>query len=216
MMDFGGRFLGNTRTEAGYEEEERVTVGGSEPVETLSDGEIMALVRDGDVGRLGTLFERHHARLYNYCLRLTGDAEASRDLVQEVFFRMLKYRRSYRDDGAFLPWFYRLARNTCFDHFRSSGREVAAEVESFDRAAPGPAPSEEAERREEVRLLSRALGRLPVEKRDLLVMARFGSLGYREIAEVLGTTVGAVRVRVHRALKELRQVYRTLEREAAS
>ena len=77
-------------------------------METLSDGEVMAQVRDGDVGQLGVLFERHHGRLYNYCLRLTGNAETSRDLVQEVFFRMLKYRHTYRDDGAFLPWIYRL------------------------------------------------------------------------------------------------------------
>jgi RNA polymerase sigma-70 factor (ECF subfamily) len=107
-----------------------------------------------------------------------------------------------------------MARNACFDHLRSSGREVPAEVEAMDVPSPAPAPTEEAERREEVRRLSRALGRLPVEKRELLVMARFGSLGYREMAEVLGTTAGALRVRVHRALKELREVYLGMEREA--
>lgn len=183
---------------------------------TIDDGEVMRMVRDGDVGQLGILFERHHGRLYNYCLRLTGNAETSRDLVQEVFFRILKYRETYRDDGSFLPWFYRLARNACYDHLRGSGREVAADVEAMEETDPGPAPSEEAERREEVRLLSRALHRLPVDKRELLVMARFGALGYREIAETLGTSVGAVRVRVHRALKELRQVYLRMEREATS
>jgi RNA polymerase sigma-70 factor (ECF subfamily) len=183
-------------------------------VEPISDGDVMRQVRDGDVGQLGILFERHHGRLYNYCLRITGDPETSRDLVQEVFFRILKYRASYRDDGSFLPWFYRMARNACFDHLRSSGREVPAEVEAMDVPSPAPAPTEEAERREEVRRLSRALGRLPVEKRELLVMARFGSLGYREMAEVLGTTAGALRVRVHRALKELREVYLGMEREA--
>ena len=193
-----------------------MTVGGSEPVATIDDGEVMRMVRDGDVGQLRILFERHHGRLYNYCLRLTGNAETSRDLVQEVFFRILKYRESYRDDGSFLPWFYRLARNACYDHLRGSGREVAADVEAMEETDPGPAPSEEAERREEVRLLSRALHRLPVDKRELLVMARFGALGYREIAETLGTSVGAVRVRVHRALKELRQVYLRMEREATS
>jgi RNA polymerase sigma-70 factor (ECF subfamily) len=193
-----------------------VTVGGSEPVATIDDGEVMRMVRDGDVGQLGILFERHHGRLYNYCLRLTGNAETSRDLVQEVFFRILKYRETYRDDGSFLPWFYRLARNACYDHLRGSGREVPADVEAMEEVDPGPAPSEEAERREEVRLLSRALHRLPVDKRELLVMARFGALGYREIAETLGTSVGAVRVRVHRALKELRQVYLRMEREATS
>lgn len=176
----------------------------------------MRQVRDGDVGQLGVLFERHHGRLYNHCLRLTGDPDTSRDLVQEVFFRMLKYRATYRDDGNFLPWFYRLARNACFDHFRGSGREVATEVEALETPSTAPAPAEEAERRDEVRRLSRALARLPVEKRELLVMARFGSLGYREMAEVLGTTAGALRVRVHRALKELREVYLRMEREAAT
>lgn len=177
----------------------------------------MRQVREGDVGQLGVLFERHHGRLYNYCLRLTGDPETSRDLVQEVFFRMLKYRSTYRDDGTFLPWFYRLARNACYDHFRgSSSREVPTEVEAMETPSPAPGPPEEAERREEARLLSRALARLPVEKRELLVMARFGSLGYREMAEVLGTTAGALRVRVHRALKELREVYLQMEREPAT
>lgn len=191
--------------------------GGSGSVETLDDGEVMRLVRDGDVGRLGILFERHHGRLYNYCLRLTGDPETSRDLTQEVFFRILKYRETYRDDGSFLPWFFRLARNACFDHLRGSGREVQAEAEAMaEEPDPGPVPAEEAQRREEVRRLARALGRLPVEKRELLVMARFGALGYREMAEALGTTAGALRVRVHRALQELRRVYLASEREAAS
>jgi len=176
----------------------------------------MQKVRDGDVGQLGILFERHHGRLYNYCLRLTGDPETSRDLVQEVFFRILKYRGTYREGGTFLPWFYRMARNACYDHFRSSGREVPADLEAMDTPSPAPPPTEEAERREEVRLLSRALARLPVEKRELLVMARFGSLGYREMAEILDTTAGALRVRVHRALKELRDMCRQMEREATT
>lgn len=185
-------------------------------MEAQSDGDIMAQVRDGDLDKLGILFERHHARLYTYCLRMTGDPELSRDLVQDVFFRMLKYRHTYRDGGSFLAWFYRLARNAGVDHFRSTGREVAVEGAGEDAVDPEPAPLEEVSRRQEARLLSRALSALPVDKREVLVMARFGSVGYPEMAEALGTSVGAVRVRVHRALKELRRVYLSMEQEAAS
>ncbi len=185
-------------------------------MDTLTDGEVMMQVRGGDVEQLSILFERHHARLFNYCLRLVGNRETSRDLVQEVFFRMLKYRGTYREDGNFLPWLYRLARNVCMDHLRGPRREVPHEEDAPEPVALDPQPAETAERREETRLLGLALGELPVEKRELLVMARFAALGYDEIAQVLGCTVGAVRVRVHRALAELRIHYRRLAGEATS
>ncbi len=184
--------------------------------ETLTDGEVMMRVRGGDVEQLSILFERHHARLFNYCLRLTGDRETSRDLVQEVFFRMLKYRGTYREEGTFLPWLYRLARNVCMDHLRGPRREVPHEENAPEPVARDPHPGEMVERREETRLLGRALRALPVEKRELLVMARFAALGYDEIAQVLGCTVDAVRVRVHRALRELGTHYRRLAQEATS
>ncbi len=189
-------------------------MGEIEQVDELTDGEVMMRVRGGDVEQLSILFERHHARLFNYCLRLTGDRETSRDLVQEVFFRMLKYRATYREEGTFLPWLYRLARNVCMDHLRGPRREVPHEEDAPEPVAAGPQPAETVERREETRLLGRALRELPVEKRELLVMARFASLGYDEIAQVLGCTVGAVRVRVHRALRELGIHYRRLAGEA--
>ena len=173
-------------------------------------------VRDGEVDELGVLFERHHGRLFSFCLRMTGNRETAGDMVQETFVRMLKYRATYRDQGAFLAWMYRLARNVCVDHFRSRPRELPEDEGIAERPSPEPLPTERASRREELRLLERALLRLSVEKRETLLLARFGAMPYAEIAEVLGCTVSAVKVRVHRAVRELREVYSTMVDEVAS
>jgi RNA polymerase sigma factor (sigma-70 family) len=156
---------------------------------------------------MGHLFERHHARIYNFCHRMTGSREASEDLVQEVFMRSLKYRRSFRGDAEYLPWLYRLARNACNDFFNSR-RRFPTLVDELPEATSGePSVSEELERREQACLLRQALLELPVERREVLVLSRFEDLPYEEIAQLLGCSVGAVKVRVHRAMQQLRETY---------
>jgi RNA polymerase sigma-70 factor (ECF subfamily) len=76
-----------------------------------SDKALMLKVRDGDLDRLGLLFERYHRCLYRYFYRLTSQRQTSEDLVQEVFERMLKYRHTYTGKGKFLTWMYQIARN---------------------------------------------------------------------------------------------------------
>ena len=90
----------------------------------------MSQVRDGDLEKLGILFERHHVRLFIFFLRMTGDRAASEDLVQEVFVRMLKYRKSFRERGEFSAWMFALARNVSADYF---GRRFADVVAVVDR-----------------------------------------------------------------------------------
>src|SRR5690348_5433578 len=78
----------------------------------------MLAVRDGDLSRLGPLFERHHLGLFDYFARTLGDRSAGEDLVHEVFIRILKYRRNYRAEGRFQTWMFQIARNVRNDHIR--------------------------------------------------------------------------------------------------
>jgi RNA polymerase sigma-70 factor (ECF subfamily) len=188
---------------------------GGQTLEPTSDQEVMMQVRAGDVEQLSILFERHHGRLFGYCLGILGNRESARDLVQEVFFRLLKYRDSFRPEAPFAPWLYRLARNACIDHLRKSGRERPTE-DDFDRPDPTPLVPEEMERREELQKLQTALARLPEDKRELLLLARSGTLSYEQIATLLGCSVGALKVRVHRALQLLREAYTRVDSEALS
>jgi RNA polymerase sigma-70 factor (ECF subfamily) len=167
----------------------------------------MCAVRDGDVSRLGVLFERHHLRLFNLFRRLGAPAGSAEDLVQEVFFRMLKYRHNFRDGGEFTPWMYQLARNVSADNYRKHGREAPAPEDPPEIVDAAPLATEMLERSETERRMRRALQSLPVEKREVLVLSRYQRLKYDQIADLLGCSVGAVKLRVHRAIKDLRDAY---------
>src|SRR2546425_12656711 len=85
---------------------------------TLTDEALMLAVKAGDLDKLGILFERHHTALFEFFSRMTGNRAVSQDLVQDVFFRILKYRNTYRNESQFTTWMYHIARNTRFDQFK--------------------------------------------------------------------------------------------------
>lgn len=174
---------------------------------SMSDEELMAQVRQGVGEMLGVLFERYQSPLFNFYLKLTGDRTLSEDLVQEVFFRMLKYRQSYRPETAFRAWMYQIARNARVDHLRRRRPETSWEPEM----SPAIAPADTAQQSQENALLYRALMRLQEDKREVLVLSRFQDLKYEEIAQLLGCETGTVKTRVHRALQELREIFHQLQ-----
>jgi RNA polymerase sigma-70 factor (ECF subfamily) len=171
----------------------------------------MAQVQEGRVEMLAVLFERHHIRLYNFFLRLTAERPLSEDLVQEVFMRILKYRGSFRGDSKFSTWMFQIGRNCLIDHLRARRPEVSIDEVWEQEPSPLPLPEERAESEQEADLLARAMERLPLRKREVLLLSRFQGLKYEEIAGLLACSVQSVKVQVHRALKDLRQHYLVLQ-----
>lgn len=175
------------------------------------DEQLMRDARDGDVRGVGVLFERHHARLFNYYLRMTCDRASAEDLVQEAFFRVLRSRQTYKDGTPFLVWLYAIARNARIDQVRKGRREVALENEETHRDSR-PCADEAVVASEETELLKRAMAALPEDKRELLVLTRYENMKYEQIAKLLGCEVGTIKVRIHRAVRELREKYERLAR----
>jgi RNA polymerase sigma-70 factor (ECF subfamily) len=173
----------------------------------MSDEELMSQVRSGVGEMLGLLFERYQTPLFNFYLKLTGDRSVSEDLVQDVFFRILKYRQSYRVETPFRAWMYQIARNARLDYLRRRRPETSWEPEM----SPAVAPTDTAQQSQEALLLHRALMRMPEEKREVLVLSRFQDLKYEEIARLLDCETGTVKTRVHRALQELREIFLELQ-----
>src|SRR6516164_414437 len=85
----------------------------------------MREVREGDVGKLETLFDRHYQGLFRYFLYLTQNRAASEDLAQEVFFRILKYRHTYQPEAGFRAWLYQIGRNVYADYLGKQKPDVA-------------------------------------------------------------------------------------------
>lgn len=173
---------------------------------SIPDEELMSQVRNGVGEMLGELFERYQVPLFNFYYRLTSDRSLSEDLVQEVFFRILKYRHSYRPETAFRAWMYQIARNTRIDYLRRRRPETSLELE----LEPSVTPIDTAQEKQEATLLHRALLELGEDKREVLMLSRFQGLKYEQIAELMGCEVNTVKVRVHRALRELRERFSAL------
>jgi RNA polymerase sigma factor (sigma-70 family) len=181
----------------------------------VEDEQIMLEVRAGQVGKLEVLFERHHRGLFRYFVHLTGNTAVSEDLVQDVFFRILKYRHTYQTETSFRAWMYQIGRNVHMDH-AGKRAELPLPESAFQLASPAAAPDRQMETRQETIRLRRAMAALPKEKREVLVMSRFLELKYDEIASVLKCEVGTVKVRVYRALRELGDQFAALGGERAS
>jgi RNA polymerase sigma factor (sigma-70 family) len=166
----------------------------------------MRLVQAGDTAQLALLFERYHVPLFRYLLQLTRNRAVSEDLVQEVFFRVLKYAASYDSSFAFPVWLYRMGRNAYFDSLHKQRLEIPGS-EISDIRSSEPIPEELLTRKEDTMYLQEALEKLPEDKREILVLSRFHNLRYEDIALILKCEIGTVKVRVYRALKELREKF---------
>jgi RNA polymerase sigma factor (sigma-70 family) len=177
----------------------------------VTDEALMRSVQGGNLAALGDLFERYHRPVFQFLARTTGNPAAAEDLVQEVFVRILKYRHTFDGEARFETWLFRIARNARADHFRKQGPTAAPVDEVLHVTSSAPGPAEQLEQATDLQRLQRALQELDDEPRDLLVLARYQRMKYDRIAELLGIEVGAVKVRVHRAMRQLRTLFFRLE-----
>ena len=173
----------------------------------VSDEAVMLQVRNGELSRLAVLFERRHRGLFNFFYRLTGNREQSEDLTQEVFMRILKYRKSFRPHASFTAWMFQIARRVHIDAGRKGGREVAWDEDRPEPASTEPAADDSLRKTQEVFLVRKALAGLPADSREVLVLSRYHDLKYEEIGQILGCEAGAVKVRVYRAMRALSRAF---------
>lgn len=170
-------------------------------MEALSDEIIMQKVADGNLDLLKVLFDRHHKHVYNYLYKMSGDAMLSEDIAQDVFYKLIKYRSSYKN-GAFVSWLFSIARNNLKTHFTRHHKYHepvdVLEYKSIDN---------EADRQEEYSQLQNALNQLGPDDRELIVLNRYREIRYEELAEIVGSTPGALKTKVSRILKKLRTIY---------
>ena len=176
---------------------------------TLSDNALMQKVKNGDIDKMGLLYERYHRQLFRFLYNMTRQKELSEDLVQNVFIRMLKYNDGFQGYGEFKTWMYTIARNMVYDHFKKGKNiPIHADVKNYEtRIAGGQLTDAQIEKEQELKLLETALEKLSTENRELLILCRFQELKYHEIAKILNTTEGAIKVRIHRALGQLKSNY---------
>ena len=169
----------------------------------------MAKVQAGDLHFMGLLFKRYHRELYGFFYHMCNCPQVSEDMVQNSFYRMIKYSASFTGEGSFRGWMYQLARNVLLDNIKKERNrreeyDISNYSESIDSGTGADEILHKAEQAAQVKV---ALSRLSPALREVLVMSEYQDLKYREIASILSISEGAVKVRVHRAMNELKNIY---------
>lgn len=173
----------------------------------MDDEQLMLLVKEGKLSHLGQLFERYQVRLYNYFLKLTRREALSEDLTQNVFERVLKHRHTYKEEFPFNAWLFRIAHNVRMDYYRKQKIKFDANVDPVQLPLVDNARDEEEEREFLKVDLERALSQMKDEYREVLILTRYERMKYMQVADVLGISEGAVKIKVHRAIKQLSTIY---------
>ena len=180
----------------------------SDSVMPTEVGELVAAAKAGDRGAFDALVKATYAQTYTLALRLTHNEEDARDVVQEAYLRAYKGLKKYRGDAQFSTWLYRITANTSssMTQRRSRSRtdsldDSGAEVIDERLFANPEASSEQSALHQR---LSTAVAELPPKLRTIVVLKDVYDLPHEAIAEELGISVAAAKVRLHRARKRLR------------
>jgi len=175
----------------------------------------MLRVKEGDLYPMGLLFKRYHRELFGFFYHMNGHPDVCEDLVQTAFYRMIRYKNSFTGDGAFRSWMYQLARNVLMDHVQQNKLVThQRNLDDYAERIGGGIPADELlQKTEQAKQVRNALARLSDAHREVLVLKEYQELKYKEIAEILNLTEGAVKTRVHRAMNELKIIYLKTEHE---
>jgi RNA polymerase sigma factor (sigma-70 family) len=170
----------------------------------LPDNELMALYARGSETAFNELFHRFEGRAYRYFLRRVRSDARARDLYQELFLRLHRFRETYDPARAFEPWFFHIARHALIDEWRQQHRRAEVALTEADlRSKDAGAESEVADRE----AAGRALEALSPENARMVVDAKVRGLEHAEIAAAMSKSVDAVKQSVSRSLRRLREAH---------
>lgn len=182
-----------------------------------TDEGLMALLSEGNQDALAEIVRRYQNDIFRFCLHYVRDVERAKEMSQETFIRVYVARARFDAARKFRPWLLCIARNLCLneikrkkavtmeslEEYASAAREESGEI--LQSSADGPDHVlMAAERR---KLVAEALARLDAESREIVMLRFYERMQARDIAEVVGSTEGAVRTRLHRILKSMRSLY---------
>lgn len=173
-----------------------------------TDEQLMLRLKEGDKKAFTALVDRYRDRIVSYAYRMVGSSELAQDVAQEAFVRVYKSAGTFRDDGRFSPWLYKIASNVCLSE-RSKRAKEALNVD-YDTLEDTHESGDDVEGQVMTAMtseqLSRGMAKLTAQHKTVLVMHVYQGLTYVEIGESLGIPTGTVKSRLFYAIRKLRDV----------
>src|SRR5712692_6353922 len=196
-------------------------VDRSDPLDNCSDEDLLAQFRRGRSEAFGVLVRRYERELFGYLRRYLGDASLAEDVFQNTFLQVYVKSGQYEAGRPVRPWLYTIATNQAIDALRRNSRHQAVSLdqqreEGFDGdihslletlEGRGSSPLDAAQGSELRERVRASVDKLPDFLRQVLILAYYQGLKYREIADILGIPVGTVKSRLHAALVKLHEMW---------
>jgi RNA polymerase sigma-70 factor, ECF subfamily len=181
------------------------------PVEEHADIGLIAACQQGEARAFRQVFDLYRDRVYGLCRHMAGNEHDAEDLAQESFALAFKGIGAFRADASFGTWLYRIVANCCIAQQRKhKPRFQSIDATDGDRSQnlvplrAGADPEEQLLRKELVKRAEAAVASLPESQRLIFVLGTQMGMRYRQIGEIVGCSEDAVKVRIHRARKHVR------------
>jgi len=194
----GGRGHGDAADEAAEREARR-------------DAELVERLKKGDTKALDELYQRHREPAYGIAYRLVGSREDALDVIQESFIHVLRGIQTFRGQSSFRTWLYRIVTHASLDYRRWRSLRATESLDSEGAIEPIDAsgqrsPADTAADRDLAAAIDKALANVSEKNRAALVLFAIEGMSYKEIADVLGISVGTVMSRIFNARQRLREL----------
>lgn len=182
-------------------------------VQTISDQELIHLYLKGNEASLETLIRRHQRAIFNVIYLLVRNRSLADDLFQETFIKIIQKLKdgNYNEEGKFLPWAARVARNLTIDHMRkmkrnvtitdSEGNDIFNYIQIAEESKEDMIIKEQTERG-----IKHLIKLLPEEQREVLIMRHWGNMSFKEIADATGVSINTALGRMRYAISNLRKM----------
>lgn len=185
-------------------------------IHTLNDNELVKLYVGGSEECLSVLLERHKRKVFTSIIVVVKEQQLAEDIFQDTFFKVIQTLKKgqYSEEGKFLPWVVRIARNLIIDHFRRAKKmppvpvyinEEGEEISVFNTLAASEEPNsdETSKFRKRIREL---IGELPNDQREVVLMRIYYDMSFKEIAEFTEVSINTALGRMRYALFNLRKM----------
>lgn len=176
------------------------------------DSEVVKHAQEGDSEAFASLFHAHKARIYSVCLRMTNNTAEAEDLTQDAFLQVFRKIDTFRGDSAFSTWLHRIAVNTVLMHFRKKSLRQVSLDEPYSNSEGGKVRRECATRDKQLAgcvdrvALARAINELPHGYKTIFLLHEVEGYEHREIAGMLGCSVGNSKSQLHKAKLRIREL----------
>jgi len=185
---------------------EETSVAAESPLAGLSEAELVSAAQAQRPGAFDLIVERHRRPVYQICYRFSGNHEDASDLTQDVFLRAFRGLRNFKGNAALATWLHRIAVNVCLNRVavRTPQTDPIADEDHVDTATESA--SERLLRGERAERVRAAVAQLPKKQRAALILRAYHEMSHQQVAQILGTSVGAAKANVFHALQNLRKI----------